>query len=336
VIAIIGVLVGLLLPAVQAARESARRSRCQSNMRQIGLAFANCADAKRYYPAAMYSAEAADTAIFPSPPEGNPARREHSWRVLVMPFMEEQSAIATYNWNKHWYDATSNSTPARPVDAALGVPPDCNLAVGAKPVAVYACTSAPPRNLAAITVPASPDGDSARGSISAVRLSALATSDYETMTAVKLGVLSPERYTIESSKGLLDKDRITRARQITDGLSKTLLVVEAAGKPNTWQAGKMVSNPLGPRLYAQGISWADNLGPFKLDGFRPDGTARASANAGVAMNASNEGECYSFHRGGANVVFGDTSTRFIADSIDLATFCGLITRAGGEATATAP
>jgi hypothetical protein len=250
--------------------------------------------------------------------------------------MEEQSAIATYNWKKHWYDTTSNSTPARPVDAALGVPPDCNLAAGTKPVAIYACTSAPPRTLAAITVPASPDGDSARPATAAVRLSALATSDYETMTAVKLGVLSPERYTTESCKGLLDKDRLTRARQVTDGLSKTLLVVEAAGKPNTWQAGKMVSNPLGPRIYAQGISWADNLGPFKLDGFRPDGTARAAANAGVAMNASNEGESYSFHRGGANVVFGDTSTRFIADSIDLATFCGLITRAGGEATATAP
>jgi len=336
VIAIIGVLVGMLLPAVQAARESARRSRCQSNMRQIGLAFANCADAKRYYPAAMYSTDAADTAVFPRPPEGNPSRREHSWRVLVMPFMEEQSAIATYNWNKHWYDTTSNSTPARPVDAALGVPPDCNLAAGAKPVAMYACTSAPPRTLAAITVPASPDGDSARPATAAVRLSALATSDYETMTAVKVGVLSPERYTTESGKGLLDKDFITRPRQITDGLSKTLLVVEAAGKPNTWQAGKMVSNPLGPIIYAQGISWADNLGPFKLDGFRPDGTGRAAANAGVAMNASNEGESYSFHRGGANVVFGDTSTRFIADSIDIAAFCGLITRAGGESTGNVP
>ena len=338
VIAIIGVLVGMLLPAVQAARESARRSRCQSNMRQIGLAFANCADARRYYPAAMYSTDAADTAVFPRPPEGNPSRREHSWRVLVMPFMEEQSAIATYNWNKHWYDTTSNSTPARPVDAALGVPPDCNLAVGARQVAVYACASAPPRSVGSVTVPASPDtGDSARPAIAAVRLSTLATSDYEVMTAVKTNVVSPERYSNpEAAKGLLDKDYVTRSRQVTDGLSKTLLVVEAAGKPNTWRAGKLASNPLGQMIYGQGISWADNLGPFKIDGFNQAGTARASAGAGLAMNATNEGECYSFHPGGANVVFGDTSTRFIAESIDISTFCGLITRAGGEATGTVP
>jgi len=344
VIAIIGVLVGMLLPAVQAARESARRSRCQSNMRQIGLAFANCADAKKYYPAAMYSAEAADTAIFPSPPEGNPARREHSWRVLVMPFMEEQSAIATYNWNKHWYDATSNSTPARPVDAALGVPPDCNLAAGTKPVAVYACPTTPPRNVGSLTVAGSPDtGDSARPANSSVRLSVLATSDYEVVTGVKTGVVSPERYSVaETAKGLLDKDRLTRGRQVTDGLSKTLLVAEAAGKPNLWRAGKLATNPLGQIIPQAGISWADNLGPSKVDGFLADGTAQAPAGTGRAMNATNSstpkggGECYSFHSGGMNAVFGDGSTRFIGETIDIAAFCALVTRSGGEANVDVP
>jgi prepilin-type processing-associated H-X9-DG protein len=313
-------------------------------MRQIGLAFANCADARRYYPAAMYSTDAADTAVFPRPPEGNPSRREHSWRVLVMPFMEEQSAIATYNWNKHWYDTTSNSTPARPVDAALGVPPDCNLAAGAKPVAIYACPTAPPRTVGSVTVGASPDtGDSARPAISAVRLSSLATSDYDVVTGVKTGVVSPERYSAtESGKGLLDKNFVTRARQVTDGLSKTLLVAEASGKPNLWRSGKLATNPLGMIIPQAGISWADNLGPSKVDGFLADGTAQAPAGTGRAMNATNSstpkggGECYSFHSGGMNAVFGDGSTRFISETIAITPFCALVTRAGGEANAEVP
>ena len=335
VIAIIGVLVGLLLPAVQSARESARRSRCQSNMRQIGLAFTGFAEARRYYPAACFTAKSADTVTFPRPPEGNPSRREHSWRTLVMPFMEEQSAVETYTWSKHWYDGTSNSTPARPADPALGVPPDSNLAAGTRAVAVYACPSSPPRSLGTFAIPASSDaGDSGRPAIPAVRLAALATSDYESVTGVKSGVVSPERYAAdEAGKGLLDKDLVTRARQVIDGLSKTLLVAEAAGKPNTWRAGRPAANPLGPMIYAQGVSWADNLGPFKIDGFNAAGTARAPAGAGRPMNATNEGECYAFHPGGMNVVTGDVATRYLDESIDLRVFCALVTRAGGETEA---
>ncbi len=338
VIAIIASLLGLLLPAVQSARESARRIKCRSNIRQIGLAFVTCAEARRYLPAAMFSAKVADTTAFPAAPEGNPSRREHSWRALVLPFMEEQSSVASYDWKKHWYDATSNSTPARPVDPTLGVPPDSNLAAGMKPVAIYACPTAPTRNVGAQTVGASPDaGDSRRPAIGAVKLATLATSDYEATTGVKSGVVTPERYAVEAAaKGLLDKDAVTRQRQVADGFSKTLLIVEAAGKPNTWRAGAQAMNPLGPIIYGQGISWADNLGPFKIDGFNTAGTARAPAGTGQALNATNEGECYSFHSGGIHAVFGDTSTRFIAETIDIMTFAALVTRAGGEGVGEVP
>ena len=57
----------------------------------------------------------------------------------------------------------------------------------------------------------------------------------------------------------------------------------------------------------------------------------AAPGTGAPMNVTNEGECYSFHSGGMVVVFGDVSTRVLSESIDLRTFCGLITRAGGEA-----
>src|SRR5437879_1388776 len=85
VIAIIAVLVGLLLPAVQKVRESANRTQCANNLKQIGLAFHNYHDAYSALP---------------------PARLDYdggvSWAVLIMPFIEQGSA---YNqWDPHeWY-----------------------------------------------------------------------------------------------------------------------------------------------------------------------------------------------------------------------------------------
>ena len=65
VIAIIGVLVGLLLPAVQQAREAARRASCSNNMRQHGLAMHTFENANTYFPAACYTKESADTSEYP-------------------------------------------------------------------------------------------------------------------------------------------------------------------------------------------------------------------------------------------------------------------------------
>ena len=334
VIAIIATLIGLLLPAVQGARESARRTQCMSNMRQIGLAFQICHDVKKYFPAAMFSAQAATL----SPrPKGNPAGKEHSWRILVMPFLEEKRAAETYNWNKDWFDMTSNTTPPKPATPALGIRPDCNLAVATLPVSVYRCPSAPERG-AVTQIPASSDSDSVRRAITAVR-APLGFTDYECMTGVKSGVLpAPDPYrTDAASAGFLVKDSVTQQRHIVDGMSKTMLIVECAARPLTYRMGRqrMVPATGAAWLFDQGVGWADSLGPFKLDSI--DGSKAAATNmkgaapgTGVPMNATNEGECYSFHSGGMVAVFGDTSTRMITEGVDLRAFCGMITRAGGE------
>ncbi|NBW96430.1 MAG: DUF1559 domain-containing protein [Planctomycetia bacterium] len=296
VIAIIGVLVGLLLPAVQAARESARRNACSSNLRQIGIAFQTCVDAKKYLPAACYT-----TASATSKPAQNPAGKEHSWRVLVMPFMEEQAIANAYDWSKHWYE-------------------EPNLTTARQRVAVYRCPSVSPPTT--VNIPASPDSDSNRPALGSLPL---ATTDYEVCTGLKTGLLSPNPYPSSAQRvGIVDKDVVTPIRQVTDGLSKTILAMECAARPDTWRAQSKTME------VNQCVGWADSLGPFKVDPMLPNGQKGAAVNVGMPMNSANDGEVYSFHPGTAAFVFGDGATRFIADTVDLKTFCALMTRTAGD------
>ncbi|MEI6239402.1 MAG: DUF1559 domain-containing protein [Planctomycetia bacterium] len=312
VIAIIGVLIGLLLPAVQSARESSRRSSCQSNVRQIGLAFQTCQDAKRWFPAACYTTATGTATV---KPVENPAGKEHSWRVLVMPFMEDQSIASQYDWTKNWYDAA-------------------NLPAAARSVPVYRCASTP-LPTSPVNVPTSPDSDSARG---ALGTQTLGTSDYEVCTGVKKNVVAaPDPYATSNSPpslGALDKDKTSALRIFTDGLSKTVLVGECAGRPDVYRGGQKIT--VSGSSVNQCVGWADSLGPFKIDPMTSAGVKGATAGAGVPMNVTNDGEFISFHRGGISLVFCDGSTRFISETVDLRTFCALITRAGSESIGEIP
>ena len=101
VIAIIGVLVALLLPAVQAAREAARRMQCQNNLKQIALAMHNYESVYRGLPA--------HGTLYP----------HHGWGASILPYIEQANLEGMYNWNYSWYDPINRPAVTNPLAVYL-------------------------------------------------------------------------------------------------------------------------------------------------------------------------------------------------------------------------
>src|SRR5689334_13597559 len=101
VIAIIGVLVALLLPAIQAAREAARRSQCQNNLKQIGLAVQSHLDARRAFPMGRNGFD--QFAV--------------SWAFFLLPYMEETTLYNSWNSHAKVFDSTNVATMRTPIEA---------------------------------------------------------------------------------------------------------------------------------------------------------------------------------------------------------------------------
>lgn len=113
-IACAGILVGLLLPAVQASREAARRMQCSNNLKQIGLAMHNYHSTYGSFPPAYTMDDS--------------GRRLHSWRTLILPYIEQQALYDQIDLDKPWDD------PANLQAAAVAIPAyECPSTPGGQP-----------------------------------------------------------------------------------------------------------------------------------------------------------------------------------------------------------
>jgi prepilin-type processing-associated H-X9-DG protein len=284
VIAIIGVLVALLLPAVQMARESARRMACSNKVRQVGLACHQHHD--------IYGAFPPGWAQSPfTVPQAEIIQGGHGYVAFILPYLEQEPLARIYRWDKR----------------AQG--PE-NQPVVTMQLKIMQCPSAEPnRWVTAVEDPTnySYGGKGACGDYAGVR-------EIDT-GLVELGLVDrPAHY-----DGVLTLNHLTRLAEITDGASQTILVAECAGRPKLWQAGRLVPG------YAAGGVWASGTLIFGA-GSTPDGATQPGP---CGINCTNNREVYSFHPGGADVVFADGAVHFLSAAFDFRFFARVVTRGGG-------
>ncbi len=328
VIAIIGILIALLLPAVQAAREAARRSQCSNNMKQIGLAFHNYHGSYNAFPFSWM----ADVFMPPPPPINIQV-----WGTRLLPFLEQGALYQRYD----------DRTPA--VNEAAGFGHNAtvvatNIAVISTLLPVFVCPSTPggANRIYDVSLPSAASGFP-------VDLTwREAASDYIAASGVR-GVFANLAYAnfpggaggdregaLRSvGRGLYgNSQEVSGIAQIRDGTANTILIGERVGGPDIWWKGNAIPrNYLNGALHgANGGGWGNFLnGEHWLQGALYDGSQAPNGGPCPINCSSLRGDgYYSFHPGGINVLLADGSTRFISETVESFVFASMITRKKGE------
>ncbi len=305
VISIIGILIALLLPAVQAARDAARRTQCAGNIRQVGLAIQNYHAAHNCFPAGNFIRSSGVCPGNPEPatPGSSYSTRFGNWLIAILPYMEQ---IALFNrYDTHFLNEATE-----------------NRAVRETIVAAYACPS--DHDLQTLVVPATGPGAAgakyARGSYRAVtgRTDDCATN-YLDSEMVHAGYEREWRgaiHAVDVAHGF----GVESIADVRDGTSNTLL----AGESTTATSS------------SYGTFWAYSYAYYTQSGAtaQPRTLWGDYDRAVEAGGAGGEIPCKrgwgSFHTGGLNFVLCDGSVRCLNRSIDMELFCCLATIDGRE------
>ncbi len=296
VIAIIAVLVSLLLPAVQQAREAARRTQCRNNLKQIGLAMHNYADVHNCFPPGFFGSSADCSSIR----NGAPNKAQGwGWGTFILPYLEQVNVYNTIN------PGTFQVVCDIPTGAAN------NLAVGNPASGRYV--------LPAFICPTATDADVSFAARSAVGMHS--KSNYIAVGGLDFtGVLPTTTANgVAGWRGMFGDAAInscTKFRQETDGTSNVLMVGEGYRKDTDTNYASWISGVGGERRPGRWFGMADDeqiASMIRL--LNPSGS--------FAVNGGSFNAFASQHVGGAFFVLGDGSVRFISENGDQTTISRL-------------
>jgi prepilin-type processing-associated H-X9-DG protein len=283
VIFVIAILIALLLPAVQAAREAARRLECSNNLKQLALAVhAYAAGQREFLP--MLVPFAFDDRLQPVRPlQNNASIQSFSWRTTLLPYHEQQVL----------YDA---------IDFRQGALTERNLPVARTRLNIHLCPS--DRSGTRVLADAYGNTDGVKwADVNAV------VADYRALAWVldRQGP-GPGCWGYEWYDG---DARLASFRDVTDGLSNTILLMEQGGAPTPY-----IPEGSGPSIRTIQEPWI--------------GRGVHALQASRRVNETNFVGIFSFHPGGAHVAMADGSAHFLSESVEPAVLRALATREGGE------
>jgi prepilin-type N-terminal cleavage/methylation domain-containing protein/prepilin-type processing-associated H-X9-DG protein len=300
VIAIIGVLVALLLPAVQAAREAARRSQCLNNLRQIGLALHTYHDTFRVFPPAYLTVPGGSPNMGPPDPDSGDAGPGWTALMLILPQIEQGNLFTSFDLNSPCWSA-KNAVPVQ------------------HSVNTYLCPSA---NHHGRTYQVKDDS----GKV----LTTFARSNYVAHAGREDLWDLPNADLSQIADGTFYRNSRTRMAEITDGLTNTIFFGEQSPtrSDSTWVGivPGAVTCPT-PRFAFAGC-----------DGAAPQINIHSGPGAGEfppLIHPPNDpfgyvDEMFSDHPSGCNVLLGDGSVRFASKTINGQVWAALATRAAGD------
>jgi len=322
VIAIIGILIAILLPAVQAAREAGRRSACTNNLKQIGLALHNFHDVKGKLPSSGRPTSASTVRL--------------GTQVILLPFLEQKVLYDEYDFSVSWSHVN-------------------NLPVTSQRIPSYECPSAPRTNN---VLDHNPDGF--QGTVTSW-VGIVATGDYSASLGVDprleaiaaaatppLIVKSSEQFTSSSTtgkttNGFLPKNSSLTFADITDGLSNTIAFLESAGRPFVYRNGVPVSSELidhhtngggwcrpASEILFSGSNKAGDVLPGlfvnRTNGFDHEDDPYTTTGFAAPYGTEGSSQPYAFHSGGFNYLLGDGSVKFFDQEGGVDVLAALITR----------
>ena len=297
VIAIIGILIALLLPAVQAARGAARRMQCMNNLKQIGVALHNYHSTHASFPPGNFAQTAGVC-----PGSSTTSEDGANWMILILPYLEQKALHDGYDMTVHNESAENRQLREMPVNAYV-----CPSDLGTDELIVPALGPAAAWSLDVAYMPGSYRGVSGR-------------SDGRAFLDWSMDTSYPRRWRgplhIVGVLGL----RSERVADIRDGSSNTLMVGESTTR----------TSPQYRTL------WAYSYAFYSLSATTPQARVlygdydRCREEGGDGHSLPCRRGWGSYHGGGMNFLLCDGATRFLSQGIDVDLFAELGTISGGE------